>query len=207
MQKEIGQKIKALRSAKGFTLKDVSEKTDLSMGFLSMLENGRTTIALMTLKKIADALDENISTLITGADIQESTSRHTFCRSHNRKIRSLNGEYIYYSLGDENKEFVMDPMLVELLPSQKMEEIIQFKHSGEEITYVLEGVLSFYLDGQEHVLYPGDSYHGFGDIPHNFVNMTNKVVKVLYILTPPMWQNNQRIVPEIQEGIEVNRVD
>ncbi|ATW23542.1 helix-turn-helix domain-containing protein [Candidatus Formimonas warabiya] len=204
MQKEIGQKIKALRSAKGLTLKDISEKTDLSVGFLSMVENGRTTIALMTLKKIADALNENISNFFTGADTQELDNRHTFCRSYNRKIRSINGEYIYYNLANGNKEFVMDPILVELLPGQKEEDVIQFKHSGEEITYVLEGVLTFYLDGQEHVLYPGDSYHGFGDVPHNFVNLTNKVVKVLYILTPPMWQNNQLVAPETQEGTEVN---
>lgn len=204
MQKEIGQKIKALRLAKGLTLKDVSEQTDLSVGFLSMLENGRTTTALMTLKRIADALNENISTFFTGDDMQESTNRHVFCRSYNRKIRSLNGEYIYYSLGNENKEFLMDPMLVELLPGQKEEDVIQFKHSGEEITYVLEGVLTFYLDGQEHVLYPGDSYHGFGDVPHNFVNLSNKVVKVLYILTPPIWQNNQLVAPETQDGVEVD---
>jgi transcriptional regulator with XRE-family HTH domain len=204
MQKEIGQKIKALRSAKGLTLKEVSEQTDLSVGFLSMLENGRTTTALMTLKRIADALNENISTFFTGDNMQESTNRHVFNRSYNRKLRSLNGEYIYYSLGNENKEFMMDPMLVELLPGQKEEDVIQFKHRGEEITYVLEGVLTFYLDGQEHVLYPGDSYHGFGDVPHNFVNLSNKIVKVLYIITPPIWQNNQLIAPETQDGVEVD---
>ncbi|MGI6684215.1 MAG: helix-turn-helix domain-containing protein [Bacillota bacterium] len=99
MQKEIGQKIKALRLAKGLTLKDVSEQTDLSVGFLSMLENGRTTTALMTLKRIADALNENISTFFTGDNMQESTNRQVFYRSYNRKIRSLNGEYIYYSSG------------------------------------------------------------------------------------------------------------
>jgi quercetin dioxygenase-like cupin family protein len=186
------------------TLKEISEQTDLSVGFLSMLENGRTTTALITLKKIADALNENISTFFIGDNMQESTNRHMFYRSYNRKIRCLNGEYIYYSLGTENKEFQMDPMIVELLPGQKKEDVIQFSHKGEEFTYVLEGVLTFYLDGQEHVLYPGDSYHGFGDIPHNFVNLTNKIVKVLYILTPPIWQNNQLVAPEAQEGVKVD---
>jgi transcriptional regulator with XRE-family HTH domain len=204
MQKEIGQKIKALRLEKGLTLKDVSEQTDLSVGFLSMLENGRTTTALMTLKKIADALNENISTFFTGDNIQESTNRQVFYRSYNQKIRSINGEYIYYSLGNGNKEFMMDPMVVELLPGQKEEDVIQFKHKGEEITYVLEGVLTFYLDGQEHVLYPGDSYHGFADVPHNFVNLSNKVVKVLYIITPPIWQDHQRVGPETQDEVKID---
>ncbi|MGI6684216.1 MAG: cupin domain-containing protein [Bacillota bacterium] len=99
---------------------------------------------------------------------------------------------------------MMDPMVVELLPGQKEEDVIQFKHSGEEITYVLEGVLTFYLDGQEHVLYPGDSYHGFGDVPHNFVNLSNKVVKVLYIITPPIWQDHQRVGPETQDEVKID---
>ncbi|MDU2662878.1 MAG: DNA-binding protein, partial [Clostridioides difficile] len=38
MNKDIGAKIKQLRTQKQMTLKDMSEKTNLSIGFLSQLE-------------------------------------------------------------------------------------------------------------------------------------------------------------------------
>ena len=49
----IGLKIKELRNSKKFTLKYLSEETNLSIGFLSQLERGMTSVAIDTLAKIA----------------------------------------------------------------------------------------------------------------------------------------------------------
>lgn len=42
---DIGSKIKKYRKEKKYTLKNLSEQTRLSIGFLSQLERGITTIA------------------------------------------------------------------------------------------------------------------------------------------------------------------
>lgn len=84
----------------------------------------------------------------------------------------------------------MDPMMIILLPGQSREDVSQTTHAGEEFIYVLEGVLTYYLNGQENVLYPGDSYHSFGNVPHTFVNLSNNLTKVLYIITPPLSVGN-----------------
>ncbi len=51
MNKNIGELIKQKRTENKMTLKDISEATDLSIGFLSQLERGLTSIAQDTLKK------------------------------------------------------------------------------------------------------------------------------------------------------------
>ncbi|MDO7205343.1 helix-turn-helix transcriptional regulator [Paraclostridium bifermentans] len=43
------------------TLKDLSEKTNLSIGFLSQLERGLTSIATDTLGSIADVFEVELS--------------------------------------------------------------------------------------------------------------------------------------------------
>ena len=53
---EIAERIRNLRKEKSLTLKDLSEKTDLSVSFLSQVENGASSLAITSLKKIADAL-------------------------------------------------------------------------------------------------------------------------------------------------------
>jgi transcriptional regulator with XRE-family HTH domain len=192
MKKELGETIKALRLAKGWTLKDFSEKADLSVSFLSMVERGRSSIALVSLKKIAAALDEPMATFFPEQEMAPEGSEAGITRSYETNIRAINGYYIYNQIGAPRKDFCMDTMVITLLPGQNRDEVIQFSHEGEELTYVLEGVLSMFIDGIEHLMYPGDAYHGFGMTPHNFVNLTNQIVRVLYVLTPPLWEEVER---------------
>ena len=47
----IGAKVKAFRTAKKYTLKQLSEESGLSIGFLSQLERGLSSIAIDSLAK------------------------------------------------------------------------------------------------------------------------------------------------------------
>ena len=61
MTNDIGVKIKQLRNMKKLTLKELSAKTDLSIGFLSQVERGVTSLAIASLENIAAALDVDLS--------------------------------------------------------------------------------------------------------------------------------------------------
>ena len=64
MNKIILEQIKYCRKQKGITLKGLSGKTGLSVGYLSHLENGeRQNPSLDTLIKVCDALNMNITLL------------------------------------------------------------------------------------------------------------------------------------------------
>lgn len=52
---DIYKKIKQLRYEQGMTLKELSEKTELSVSFLSQIERGTSSLAITSLKRIADA--------------------------------------------------------------------------------------------------------------------------------------------------------
>ncbi|WP_346690542.1 XRE family transcriptional regulator [uncultured Cloacibacillus sp.] len=186
MEKELGQRIKARRIAQKMTLKKLSAETGLSISFLSMVERGQTSIAIVSLKKIADALSQNVTDFFLKDTTEDASSSYVIKHGYSPKIRSISGNYIYYSIGSNNPSFCLDPMLITLLPGQCKEDVVMLEHRGEEFTYVLEGIVSFFVNDQEVTLYPGDSYHGLGNFPHNFVNLSNNIAKVLYILTPPL---------------------
>ena len=199
MNGELGERIKELRLAKGWTLKDFSAKTDLSVGFLSMVERGRSSATLVSLKKIADALDESMATLFPNERIELEPGVGNgvgITRSYEKNIRTINAGQIYNQLGISNSGFRMEVMEITLLPGMKRDEVIQFSHEGEEITYVLEGVLSMFVEDVEYLMYPGDCYHAFGSVRHNFVNLSNNNVRVLYVLTPPIWNKVDHSRPE-----------
>jgi transcriptional regulator with XRE-family HTH domain len=61
MNKELGQKIKEVRTSKGMTLKELSEKTNLSISFLSLVERGLASIAIASLQSVAEVLGVNLA--------------------------------------------------------------------------------------------------------------------------------------------------
>lgn len=67
----VGEKIKALRKQNKFTLSDLSKKVDLSISFLSDIENSRSNPSLVRLQSIAAALDTSVSYLMGEVELSK----------------------------------------------------------------------------------------------------------------------------------------
>ncbi len=85
--KGIGSKLRTMRLAQNMTLKDVSEKVDLSQGFLSQIESGRATIGINSLYKLAELYSVPPSTLLEvpreqTTSVVRSYERHKIGRAH-----------------------------------------------------------------------------------------------------------------------------
>lgn len=181
MNKNVGELIKQQRTSKKMTLKDVSLVTDLSIGYLSQLERGLTSVAMDTLKKVAFALDVTMDYFMD----QPVCKKKATIRSYEKEIFRIEGNSIIeYHLSNMASESEMLPKLVEILPQKEMEETISYAHDGEEFIYILEGILTLTLDEEQQDLYPGDSAHYKSTRAHNWSNQTNKVVKFLTVNTP-----------------------
>lgn len=77
----VGEKIKALRKKCNLTLKDLSEKANISISFLSDIENGRSNPSLERLNDIAKALNTSTSYLL-----DENIKETQFTRKDERDI-------------------------------------------------------------------------------------------------------------------------
>jgi transcriptional regulator with XRE-family HTH domain len=64
IEREVGMKIKALRSRKGMTQDELAERAGLNRTHLYRLENGKQSITLRTMKIIADALCVRVRDLV-----------------------------------------------------------------------------------------------------------------------------------------------
>ena len=178
MNASVGERIKEKRLANKMTLKDIAEATGLSIGYLSQLERGLTSVANDTLKKIADAL---------GTD-SEYFFEHPKClnkntiKSYEREILRVQGNSIIeYNLTNILDSGIMRPRFVEILPQKEIEQAEEYSHEVEEFVYVLEGILTLSVKGQITDLYPGDCAHYKSGINHNWSNQTNRTVKLLSI--------------------------
>lgn len=181
MVNDIGSKLKTLRTSKQLTLKELSQMTNLSIGFLSQIERGVTAVAIASLDTIASALETDLSYFFTAPKKHD----RKVLRSFEHEVFTIkNSQFIDYHLTLDPDKMAMLPRLQQILPNCDDETSDPYVHEGEEFVYVLEGILSVSLDGEIHQLYPGDSMHYDSSIPHNWNNSTNKNVKILVVNTP-----------------------
>jgi transcriptional regulator with XRE-family HTH domain len=178
----IGSRIKRLRTAKRSTLKQLSEETGLSAGFLSQLERGISNIAIDTLAKIADILGVPLSSFFETSEVKEQSP---VMRQFEIIPNEISPQIYQYILSRNQDGFDLLPRIYLLMPFKDTDNQIEmYSHEGEEIIYVLEGVLTVYLDGNSYELYPGDSIHYLSTRQHNWINRTNRAVKIFAVNYP-----------------------
>jgi transcriptional regulator with XRE-family HTH domain len=175
---DIYQKIKDLRTKNNMTLKDLSEKTELSVSFLSQIERGTSSLAIQSLKKIADAFDVNITYFF-----EESKQEKYVVKKKDHapyEVKGLESKYI--RLNGEFPARSLAPFLLHLAPNQKKTQT--FNHPGEEFYYVLKGAAVFTVDQKEYLVREGDSIHFPSELPHYGENPLDEEAILLCVITP-----------------------
>ncbi|MGB6127819.1 MAG: XRE family transcriptional regulator [Psychrilyobacter sp.] len=182
MNKTVGNRIKKLRTKRKMTLKELSFLSDLSVGFLSQLERGMSSVAIDDLEKLSRIFDVDMSFFFTHATNEKSY----VMKSYERRVSPIaRGNSIQYYLSKVIEDKQLLPRLIELLPGHKSSALErEHEHEGEEFIYVLEGILTLIVDGIKTDLYPEYTAHYLTSSPHNWVNSTNKTVKFITVNTP-----------------------
>ncbi|MFC7364005.1 MULTISPECIES: helix-turn-helix domain-containing protein [Bhargavaea] len=174
---EVCKEIKRLRKSKGYTLKDVSERTGLSVSFLSQLERGTSSLAITSLKKIADSFDVPIRQFF----LTESNVNYVLKREEQKSFRFESSPVVYSRLNGEFDGRGLEPILVTLAPRVRQEVD---SHPGEEFYYVVKGEILVQLDQEEYVVGEGDTIHFPSHVPHGWENLCDEEAVLLCIVTP-----------------------
>lgn len=186
MGADIGKQIKQIRQQQGLTLQELGEMANLSVGYISLVERGKTSISISSLENIAGALGVSSSELFRPAG---ATSKRVVRGYDPQVFRVQESQYVCHNLcGDVPVNVrAMEPLLIIVLPGQEREHVFSSSHEGEEFGYVLEGMLTCHLENTNYDLGPGDSLHIPSRIRHSWANHTNKLVKVLFVSTPKLF--------------------
>ena len=179
----IGEKVKSLRASQSLTLKQLSELTGLSTGFLSQMERGLSPIAIDSLENISKALGVELSTFF---DNKKLKNGDYVIHSFTQQYKSSSPQIFQAILSHDVSSYDMLPRLSILMPQESAdkEELEMYNHNGEEFIYVLEGTITLFLDSHIYTLYPGDCIQFKSTIDHNWINLTNKIAKLLTINLP-----------------------
>jgi transcriptional regulator with XRE-family HTH domain len=184
---KLGEKVRELRLKRANTLRQVAEKTGLSIPLLSQVENNAVSPPVATLLRIAKALGVGIGHFFRE---EESKEKAVVVRKHERKKtfrpihdQQRNSGYTYEALAYTKNSKHMEPFLVEFEPKER-ESVTYLKHRGEEFIFLFRGRLAFHYDQQEIVLEPGDSLYFESDLPHGFRSLRGNKAQAIVVVFP-----------------------
>ena len=174
---ETGARIKTLRHAVGLTQQEVADRTALSIGFLSQVENGLTSVSLKSLYKISEALGVTATSLLPGEtgspiSVVRATDGHWYdleagAGTVARDLTTAARDRI------ETREAI--------LPAGYVSEA--WSHAGLEFIHVLSGAMTVELQSHRtEVLHTGDSMLFPAHIPHTW-GAGDTDVRLLEIVT------------------------
>ncbi len=176
---KVGRELRQRRNELELSLREVAELTDLSIGFLSQLENDQVSPSLASLDRIAHALRIPIFELLSSDD------RDPVVRAEARPRSTLGNTGLDVELLTNFPNWQMMPFRRVLEVGEKY-EAQPIGRAREEWMYVLAGEMEVYLRNQDpHLLGPGDSIH-FASGRLEAVNSVGSVaLEVICMMTPP----------------------
>lgn len=176
----IGGKIRQLREAKKFNIKQLACLVECTPSLISQLERGKTDPSISMLKKIAKALDVNIVDFFMTRENDEDV----VTREEDRvNIQLKRWEARIQSLVKNVTNKKMQPFFTVIGPGGGSHGM--YSHDGEEFGFVMKGEVELVLNDKVHTVKENQSFYFSSQIPHNWNNRGNKEAVVIWVITPP----------------------
>lgn len=161
----IGGRLREERRRLGLTLQDVADRSGLSLGMLSKIENVQTSPSLRTLARLSGALEVPVTTFFRGFE-EERDASYVRAGEGIELVRQGTRHGHRYELlaAAKGGQRRVQPFLVTLTEQREMFPL--FQHDGVEFLYVLQGSFVYRYGRHTYEMEPGHSLMFDGQIPH-----------------------------------------
>jgi hypothetical protein len=195
-QASFGSAIRRLRTERGWTLRDLSERSKISQSALSRVETGQITLSFDRAHALARALDADFSQFLTQMGRTDAAASSTPPHASGWRSVTKRGEGHHVTQPNADYEYLCTDFLyrrmvtgIALVTARSLEEHGPFvTHPGEEFIHVLEGALVVATEIYAPLtLETGDSIQFDSTTPHAIYGAGNKPARVLFSVTDPRW--------------------
>jgi transcriptional regulator with XRE-family HTH domain len=196
-QASFGSAVRRLRTERGWTLKDLSERSKISQSALSRVETGQITLSFDRAHAWARALDTDFSNIINRMVTPDSPRVHVPTNATGWRSVTRRGEGHQVTQNNGRYEYLCTEFLYRKLVSgfatvsaQTLDEHGPFvTHPGEEFIHVMEGTVIVETEYYAPLtLETGDSMQFDSTTPHAVLTAGPKPARVLFAITDPRWE-------------------
>ena len=161
----IAGQLRAGRRRLGLTLQQVADRSGLSVGMVSKVENAQTSPSLATLTRLAKAIAVPLTSFFRGFEEERDVS---YVRAGEgieiQRTGVRHGHRYELIAAAQGVGRIVRPFLVTL--SERSGPYPLSQHIGVEFIYQLEGAIEYRYGPQTYRMEPGDSLLFDGRVPH-----------------------------------------
>ena len=180
---KLGQRVREIRRANGWTLEIVSRKTGLARSTISKIENEQMSPTFEAVQKLAAGLGMNVPQLFEPAQRPASSGRRAFTRKGQGKSHPTT-TYEHELLCGELAHKKMIPFK-SVIKARSFEDFDDWvRHDGEEFLLVLSGEIQLFTEYYEPLLLrEGDSVYYDSGMGHACVSLSPEDATILWVTT------------------------
>jgi len=182
----LGEQVRHRRKALGRPLQQVAQACDISVSLLSQIERGLRSISLRTLEALSKELQLPLETLIrnTQHGQNEDASERAVVRAGKHQRIDLGDKGIHKEkLTPSGSTGGVDLYRAVIEPGGSTGDALFFTHKGEQVGYVVEGLLELFIEDHLYRLQGGDSFCYDGVTPRRWRNPGPSVTTVLWAIS------------------------
>ncbi|MGZ4104575.1 MAG: helix-turn-helix domain-containing protein [Actinomycetota bacterium] len=177
----VGARLRALRDARGLSLRDLAHRSGVSAPMLSQVERGETSPTLAIASKIAAGLELSLSQLLRLDEgqyvvVQRSGDRRPVRRGGHRY------EELTPNLPGERASVTLHALRAGARTGGTGDTPLHAAGS-RETAVVRRGRLDLIVDGERYELSEGDSVTFDADLPHHFENPGRGETQFIAVVT------------------------
>ena len=175
---QIGEKVARARSARGWSLAQLAQRAGVSPGAVHKIEKSGMTPTIASLMKVAAALGKSVSYFVDEPEMSDvivvrgDERARVYTSKQGLELRNLAGRYGGFAMA--GAEAVVEPG-ADSGP-------VPMNHPGEELVVVLEGQMTFEVDGELHEVHAGDSIHFRAVRPHAWRNPADEPARAVWLV-------------------------
>lgn len=181
----IVQKIRATRLKKNLTIQELADRTKVSKGLLSKIENRRTLPSLPVFVSLIQSLDISFKEFFEDMALING-KKYLLIKKENLQAVEREGRpgFNYHHILSQNlASATMEAVLLTLEPGAKGRPSTT---DGYEFKYMISGACDYQINDEIVTLEEGDSIYFDASIPHLPINNSRKkaVMLVMYFVLP-----------------------
>ena len=179
---KIGSDIRALRRSRNWTLTDLAERLDRSVGWLSQVERNVSEPTLDDIRKVASLFSLPVSFFFTDGGHGDEAAY--IVRAGSRRVMSDASKGLAESLLSPDLGGAFEIVHSVFAPGASCPE--PFIRPTEEAGYVIEGSLVLFIGGVRFELNPGDSFRFAGE-EITWINEGKTNAVLIWVIAPPVY--------------------
>lgn len=180
VDQSFGAKLKYLRAQHKISQRELSRKSGVANTTISLIEKGKISPSLSSIKRILDALRISLADFFS----DNLTSSDQFFYAAKELMPLTSGKSIsIFQVGKTQANRKLQMLVGRYEPGADTgaEMLI---HEGEEVGFISKGKFEITVGEKVQILNAGDAYYFPSDIPHRFRNIGKSTGEIISANTP-----------------------